>query len=288
MTVAQNEPPLSARPLGLPDFERPPVVETVLGVSFHEVPQLDTVQLGRLWERHFAEDFPEHREAPPYDAPVERFEGHVTGTGPSISLNLGQPPRRYLFSSGTHLVQVQRDWFAFNWRKTSPDGRYERYESGRQQFERCYRALDDFLAEETEESIQPTQCEVTYVNHIKADADMKPPLLDSVMEAITFERGKHLPLPDEAEFSCRFTMESRSGIRGRLHVDVRSGAGDPDIPRLAVLTLTARGTPPSPSLEGVLEFLDRGRDWIVQGFDELTTEQMHVRWGKLTKEGMTQ
>lgn len=288
MPVAQNAPSGFARPAGLPDFSQPPVVETVLGVSFREVPQLDTVLLGRLWERHFASDFSEHQEAAPYDAPVERFEGSAGMTGPSISLNLGQPPRRHFFSSDNHLLQVQRDWFAFNWRKTPRHGDYERYESGRQRFERYYRALDEFLDREADVSIHPTQCEITYVNHVEADDETTHPLLDALLTGLTFHRGEHLPLPGDVEFSSHYNMTEGSGARGRLHVDARTVSDGLGAPHLAVMTLTARGAPLTPNLHGVLEFLDRGREWIVHGFDELTTTQMHVRWGKLPKEEVTE
>jgi hypothetical protein len=45
-------------------------------------------------------------------------------------------------------------------------------------------------------------------------------------------------------------------------------------------TLTARGQPLGTGLAGVLEFLDLGREWIVTGFDELTTPEMHRLWGR--------
>ncbi len=71
-----------------------------------------------------------------------------------------------------------------------------------------------------------------------------------------------------------------------LQRELRSASEGSDVPRLAVMTLTARGAPRTSNLQGVLEFLDCGREWIVRGFEELTTEYMHGRWGKLTKQDM--
>ena len=34
-----------------------------------------------------------------------------------------------------------------------------------------------------------------------------------------------------------------------------------------------------PGVEGVLAFCDVGRNWIVAGFEDLTTDLMHSRWG---------
>ncbi|WP_423915917.1 TIGR04255 family protein [Candidatus Poriferisodalis sp.] len=286
MPVAQNAPTGSARPPGLPDFAQPPVVETVLGVSFHEVPELDTIQLGRLWERHLAQDFPKFEEAPPYEAPVERFAPEIGAEGPALSLRVGVPPRRVLFSAGNDLLQVQRDWFAFNWRKTSERQTYVRYEAGRVRFEKYYKMLEGFLAEEAGTSLHPTQCEVTYVNHIDV-AGVDEPLLDSVLGDLALQGGTHLPLPDDIEFSCHYDMGLLGETRGRLHVTARTATRRIDASRFVLLTLTARGMPHSPDLDGVLAFLDNGREWVVTGFDELTTGTMHERWGKLMKESAT-
>ena len=286
MTVAQNEPPPPARPPELPEYERPPVVETVLGVSFREVPELDTIRLGRLWERHLSRDFPDFDEAPPYEAPVERFAPETVTEAPALSLRVGVPPRRVLFSAGSDLLQIQRDWFAFNWRKTNEHQTYVRYETGRERFEAYYKMLDGFLAEESGTSLHPTQCEVTYVNHIDV-LDVDEPLLDSVLGYLALERGAFLPLPDDVEFSSHYDMGKHGETRGRLHVTSRTATRQPDAARFVLLTLTARGAPLSPDLDGVLAFLDSGRKWIVTGFDELTTGTMHKRWGKLTKESET-
>lgn len=67
---------------------------------------------------------------------------------------------------------------------------------------------------------------------------------------------------------------------GRLHVELRPGTRKSDDAKLFVLTLTARGEPPSPDAAGLLAFHDLGHEWIVRGFTDLTTERMHEEWGR--------
>jgi len=45
-----------------------------------------------------------------------------------------------------------------------------------------------------------------------------------------------------------------------------------------LIELTARGAPQSEGLAGALAFLDQGHAWIVQGFTDITTPEMHDLW----------
>jgi len=46
------------------------------------------------------------------------------------------------------------------------------------------------------------------------------------------------------------------------------------------LTLSAKGRPTGSSVEDILAWLDRGREWVVRGFAALTTEAAHDHWGR--------
>ena len=72
--------------------------------------------------------------------------------------------------------------------------------------------------------------------------------------------------------------ESNSPV-GRLFVSAEPAMrmdGQPVIQ----LTLTAKGQPPTPDLDGVRTFLSQGREQIVRGFTELTSKKMHDTWGR--------
>ena len=263
----------------LPDFASPPVVETVLGVGFHHVPRLSATQIVRFWHQSLASELPTDAQAAPYEMPVERFPSPPAGSGVSLTLNNEPPPPRLLFSDENHLVQLQSDWLAYNWRKTKTNPTYERYEAGRQRFEKYFSELQRFVGSNFSAELLPAQAEVTYMNHIRsADCDDDGGPLGLLLQDIQPSMGHYLPRPQYANASWGYDMEA-VGILGRLHITVRTDR-DPDSadPRV-VLSLTARGAPPSSDIDGVLRFLDCGREWIVKGFHDLTTSTMHHRWG---------
>jgi hypothetical protein len=79
--------------------------------------------------------------------------------------------------------------------------------------------------------------------------------------------------------AARYVIPDENGAPlGRLHIRTKSGfqvsGGQPII----VLELTARGQPLGEGINGVLPFLDVGREWIVRGFASITTPEMHELW----------
>ena len=268
----------------LPDFADPPVVETVLGVSFLEVPQLASTQIVRFWGQHLADLLPRDAERSPYNVPVERFPAPPPREEMSIRLRVEPPPTRFMFSDDNHLVQIQSDWFAYNWRKTPARPDYERYEAGRERFQSYLGRFSAFLEADLEARLEPVQCEITYVNHIAlAGPTERAGPLGAILRDVQPTGGAYLPAPHHAEISSQYEMHA-DDVVGRLHVVARSAAVDRDSDaRRVVLTLTARGAPPSGDLLGVLRFMDAGRVWIVRGFEDLTTSQMQERWGQKSR-----
>lgn len=266
---------------GLPDFEAPPVVETVLAVRYRDVPGLDAPRLVKFWDDCLSADLPTIEERPPYEAPVEQF-GQESGTSP-VALRIGGsiPSPRFFCSSGNDLIQLQQDWFAYNWRKTPENPDYTRYEKGRAKFERWMTDLSSFVQETFGAELVPTQCEVTYINHIALTADdLAWGPFGAVLRDIQPRSGAFLPLPETSRHVSAYVIPSDEGSpMGRLHVAVdRAWAGEERGP-IVLLSLTARGAPRTSELSSVLEFLDLGRRWVVKGFVDMTTASFHQRWG---------
>lgn len=59
-------------PEPLPDFDAPPVVETVLSVQFEPLPLVQTAHLGLLWNE-YRSSLPKTEERPSLDPVVEQF-----------------------------------------------------------------------------------------------------------------------------------------------------------------------------------------------------------------------
>ena len=109
----------------LPSFAKPPVNEVVLSVAFDRPPGLSIAHLGDFWHQHLRSDFPQIEEQAPYHRPVEIL-GPPAPPAMNVQL-MDRPPSPRLWAKsvdGTRLVQLQADWFAFNWRD-APDSELE-------------------------------------------------------------------------------------------------------------------------------------------------------------------
>ena len=278
------------RPADLPDFDRPPLVEVVLGVQFSDLTDYRTHHAGLLWDKHFRADFPRCVERHPIAAIFETF-GAVSQGQPRLQVQVLEAPgpvvpRLWFINDGdTELVQIQADRFLHNWRREKKAS-YPRYEPIRERFFQELADVESFFEGEKIGAIEPNQCEVTYVNHISLADDSDPwTQLHRIFEiwgsfdAIRPARGAQLPAPEDARFSLRFIISDPDSGEplGRLHID-----GQPIIAgeagRAIRLNMTARGCPKTPTYQGVADFLDTGRDAIVRGFAAITTAAMHEHW----------
>lgn len=263
-------------------FERPPVHETVLSVGFAPQNGFTAAHAGKFWQE-IATDFPYVEELPAYDMPIERFGRSQRG---ALSVSFGTPPTRprVLFRSeaGDVVCQAQYDWFAVNWRSGAP-GAYQqtRYSSCRREFERRLDQFSDFVQAELGSQLAPTQCEVSYVNHIETcDVWSEFSEAHKVFRPLSNASVATETIQSETvDFHGSFAIVEQDGRPlGRLHVSL-SPITTPEGPKL-LLNLTARGAPTEDSLTGVLSFMDLGREAIVHAFHDLTTVEMHKVWGK--------
>ena len=273
-----------------PHFQNPPVVETVLGVQFTPLRKMRITHYGLLLP-HLCDAFPaaterltRFSEQPPLDPIIESFE-QVVPREPSLrwSVTPGPPLPRCWYASDDeqYLLQVQPDRFLLNWRQQrGTSGEYPRYTTICDRFLKSLRVFRQFAAEQSLGSVEPNQCEVTYVNHIE--------LLPTLGVAATLDRvlmGWKLGSSDgwltqgeSGEFKASYVIAQK---RGRLHVDARPAVRRDNGQEIIRLDLTARGAPPQPDLDGVRAWLDLGHEWVVRGFKSLTTSEMHTIWGLL-------
>jgi uncharacterized protein (TIGR04255 family) len=230
-----------------------------------------------------ASTFPKVEEHPPYVTPVERFDSTDIAREIAFEFSEAMPTPRMWFVSrdGQELVQIQRDWLACNWRKVRPEDTYGRWPSRRKEFVKWFGEFEKFVAGTLRTPITVTQCEVTYVNQIEpneywsAHGDVS-----NVLRIVGSAEGKQLRKPEQVQLAASYliTGDDRKPV-GRLHVTVQPAIRRDDKAPILVVNLTARGKPEGDGTDGVLRFLDRGRHWIVQGFTDLTTVDMHRVWG---------
>ena len=269
----------------LPSFREPPVTEVVVGVAIKPIEELTVPRIGQLWSERFAAAFPRAEEHPPYEPPMERFDDGA----PSISLGLqlgGAFPRPrvwFLNDAGDELIQVQRNYFACNWRKVHPDTQYGRWESRRSAFQEWFGNLEGFVEEHGLGTVVATQCEVTYVNHIvpgpqwheHADA----PAIFRIFGAPSADE-KFPGTLEQAQVATQFRLVRDGEPFGRLHVTVQPAFRRTDNQPIYIMELTARGRPLGEGADGMYAFFEEGRRSIVTGFAACTTPRMHEVWGR--------
>lgn len=273
------DPAFESSRLGeLPEFDNPPVVETVLSVQFDPIPNLRTAHLGLLWDS-FRNAYPNTEEKLPLDPAIEQFpDVPATISGVNIQTGDAAPvPRLWFVSPSAHeLIQIQNGRFIRNWRKQGGGDQYPRYERKiRPNFDRDFQRFLDFLVASGLGQPRVTQCEVTYVNHVIAGEGWES--FTEAEKVFAFWRQPVAVPPGLAEdfrVHARFPIPGPDGSPvGRLHADVMPAVRVADQRKMFVFQLTARG------MEGEgTDFFDRGRAWIVKAFKALTTPHMHEIW----------
>lgn len=277
----------------LPSFDRPPVIEVVASVQFDPPQGFNAVHLGLLWNR-FRREFPKVEQKAPLPQVLERLGVTAQPRQFEVEFSAEPPlPRLWFVSrSGDELIQVQPDRFIRNWRAVPQLGnKYPRYRDCiRPRFEADYSSFVSFLESEEFDTVEPNQCELTYVNHILPNEYWSSHSdLSAVVRCLPREFGGLLDYSTEAinMASAHLLNDDQQQFLGRLHIKVQSAfreprkekEGEKQLP-IFVVTLTARGRPAGNGMAGVMKFLDIGHRAIVNSFDRVTTTEMHKVWGK--------
>ncbi len=257
----------------LPEFDQPPVVETVLGVDFAPLEGWNITMYGRL-HQHFREQYPAVQTQEPLPPQIEDFT--PKGQQQVWSFNFsGAPDARCWFidRTDTQLLQVQADKFLRNWRKRQ-GAEYPRYPAISKGFQADWDRFLGFLRAEGLPQPATRQCEISYINHI----EQSPAALADVFSfwRRAPERG-FLPGPENASFRLSFRVPEKPS---RLHVALEPAVRVQDGKELLQLTLTARGRPAGTATGELMEWFNLGHEWLVRGFDELTSVKMHREWKK--------
>ena len=271
-------------PAPSPKFDHPPVSEVAISVQFDPLTGLQPIHLGRWWKDERLAQYPYTEERAPLEPTAETFE--VPQPAPAFNFRIaGVPPTPavwFLTEDRTELLQIQRDRFTRNWSKRSSDEPYPSYDNLWPAFERDFLNFSRFLVEEGLGTPSPIQCELTYVNPIATGPNWKKH--SDLARVLAPWSGRNtegfLPAPEDVQIALRYVLPNPEGQpAGRLYVKVDPARAQDGAP-IFLMTLSARGTPFGPGIEGVKAFLDAGHDWIVRGFSTLTTKPMHKEWGR--------
>lgn|SRR5574341_1254854 len=263
----------------LPKYGKPPVVEVAIGVQFEDC-GFQPVHFGLLYEV-LRDRFPLPEYHMPLPSVVELFDA-AGAPRSSMSIESEFPIGRCWYQSedGHQLIQVQPDRFVVNWRKLDTDIEYPSYETLREAFRNELELFVGFLSDNDLDDFEPTQCELTYVNHITVEHGWHgyrdlPTVLASWSGKTT---EPSLPDVEDMKIASSYRLEENGAPIGRLHVQATSAIRKKDNSPALVLQLTARGAPLGDGINGTISFSDRAHEWIARAFTSLTTPHMHRIW----------
>jgi uncharacterized protein (TIGR04255 family) len=298
-------PPRTARRQSqheLVDFARPPVAEVILAAQLPP----DTIDL-EVYGR-FAEELrgrlPRRSRAPVVPRNTELFDQRPAQASFEIRLEGPTDLPRVLFESEdyTEIVQLQPHRLTLNWREAIPGTRYPRYPALRKQFRDLLRLL--FSALDDLGQPHPVEfSEVTYVNPVEypgndavdAVGQTHPDLANIINRFKRRPSSAFLPEAEDAHLRVRWRIPDQRGTPiGRLHLSVEPGLRPsrlkspamttPEVPPssltpIYLVNLTSRVMPTGGTVDRTMKALDVGHEWVVLGFEDLTTAEMHDYWG---------
>jgi uncharacterized protein (TIGR04255 family) len=262
-----------------PRFDRPPVIETVLGVQFAPIPNFTASHYGWFWKEYLDSSWTKAQDAPRLPDQFELFGDHqIWGLPKPIFSQKFEPDRaQFINKDEDRLIQVQNTRFLYNWRKResvypSFAAIYPEFLSRLGDFERFLRAAH----------LEPTpqnQWELTYVSQIpKGELWELPSDYPGIFPGLfgRIERQTTGAALDSASSAYRFEIPPR---RGRLSVHAQH-VKNPDEQEVLQVSLTARG-PIVPGDEGrdLPSGLTIGHAAVVQTFVDIASDTSLAYWG---------
>ncbi len=269
----------TAEQIELPDYDNPPVVETVFGVQFKPLAGFTNAYLGAFWQMIGADVWPNVSDMPPLPRQEENFTPEAQW-GKALRFQITQDPTarlRIRNAVGNRMIQLQNGRFHLNWLGEGGD-KYPRFEQVRKEFEELLSQFIDFLGHHKLGPVEFDQWETTYVNKIaqnvwKTPADwgfFRPlngmPSIEGLIEAESFSGEWHFVIPDR---------------RGRLHIHWQHAKDtENDDTSHIQLNLTARGPLPEgpDALSRVMSGVDLGRRTVVSSFSHLMNSTANLEW----------
>lgn len=258
----------------LPSFDRPPLIETVLGVQFAPVDGLSSAHLGLFW-REIGPEWTRVQEGEPVGQ-ILLDEG-AGGVFSPDSLSNRARRLKFLDASSSRMVQVENGWLIYNWRRRAPGDAYPRFETLLPEFQRVFRALCAFLVSQGFGEPKINLWEVCYVNDIAKGTVWNTPqgwpeLFPCLLAAPSLSQ---VGAPLTASARWRFPIVRAHASLEVVLNHVADGDGSTEILRLTQL---ARGS--AGNLAGLEQGLHDGHRAIVHTFAEITSVAAHRQWGR--------
>lgn len=272
---------------GLPEYDNPPVVETVLSAQFGRLSSFNAPLGGWFWKSRLDGSWTKVQEAVPLPDVFERFGSARVWLQNEIRLI---PPGsqssrlQIMRNDDERMLQLQDSRFVQNWRKGN--GSYPSYRKLLPEFKEHYARFAAFISDEKiAPPLEVNQWEVTYVNLLPRGGLWESPQdLPKIFPWFGVPvAGLAVVQRMDAFGSGEWSFEL-AGQTGRLYLSLgQVRVGSPvEGPETLSFQLTARG--PIQLDKGIDLFrgLDLAHEAIVRAFTAMTSGYAHKIWKRRT------
>ncbi len=260
-----------------PKYESPPVVETVLGVQFSELPGFRAAHFGLYWEM-IRDRFPKVPEDHQRLRQVSERFPVVSGLQETqLTFSNVAIPNRVWFTAEdkSQIIQVQPNWFLYNWR----GGQYPSYRENNHTFLEELEKFRQFCHSEDLGELQPNLCEVTYVNRIAPnETESAITLFGNMFTGLKWKSSTgFLGEPEQTAFNRVWTIGENAG---RLYAEASLALNSESKRDEVHLRMTGRVNHISGEMTTIADSIQLAHDWVVQGFASITESEIQKdRWG---------
>lgn len=262
------------------NFARPPVDEVVLSVLFQSLDSLLAPHLGQIWQEFRGAGFAHLAEQPPIPSVVEQFPNPIQEAQFHIS-NVPNLARIWFISEdNSEIIQVQRDRFTFNWRKTDLNQQYPGFSSICEKFEDFYNRFCKIIKDINIGEVTPLQYELTYINQLRQGDGWDK--LDEIGKIYNMfvDCQQSDPFWLGAESLILRTSFALSDLQGRLHLTISNRVKMPEESQTLQTDFTMRGFPENTD-DTMIDWFKAAREQIREKFLFLFTENIQTQiWGR--------
>ena len=264
-------------PEGLPEFDAPPVIETVLSAQFVRLPNFSSAISGWFWKQYLSSEWAKAKDAPRIEDQFERFDEPRVPVSPiriRQSSEMESERVQLIRSDDERMIQIQNTRFILNWKKEH--GNYPTYKVLWPEFRELFARFQTFTQDAGLGQVSLNQWEVTYVNHIPQGN-----LWNSPRDWPKILPGLYTPLAwnssdcETLAGSWRFVLEAK---RGRLYINVQHGRVGVSGPDALVVQFTARGPVDNGKGWSLESGFSLGHEYIVRTFASITSEEAQASW----------
>ena len=261
------------------DFAQPPVDEVVLSVLFQSLDKLMAPHLGEIWQPFKKDGFINITQHPQVQPTIETFP-HSTQSG-QFHFNVTDLARIwFIHENDDQIIQVQRDRFTYNWRKTEPNQQYPGFSSICATFEKYYNSFCQVINNIEMGEVNPLQYELTYIDQLWEGDGWNTLNEIGNIYSIFVDFQNSDSLWSEIESLTLRTSFWIEDLNSRLYLTIRDRTKIPEENQTLQTDFTMRGFPENTDYT-MIDWFKSAREQIREKFVSLFTENIQTQiWGR--------